>query len=120
MKRIFVISCILLLSAVWAVAASNQSTVQGCLSKSGESFFLSDSSTGFRYELTGDKAKLESQIGQTIKATGVVSQPMPWYAMGDGAFLPCSMAEQNDLNPTTIAVRSIENVSSSCSASQAK
>ena len=118
MKRILVIASILLLSAAWAVAESNsnQSTVQGCLSKSGETFFWAENSAGIRYELTGDKAELESQVGQTIRATGVISQPY-LYAMGDAAFLPGSMSELNDLNPPTLEVRSVENISSSCSAS---
>ncbi len=86
MKRILLLSSILLLSTVWAVAqydtqsgASGQSssdasktTIEGCLSGSNGSYSLTDKS-GTMYQLTGDTAKLEKHVGHTMQVTGTTA-----------------------------------------------
>src|ERR1700681_536383 len=84
MKRIILLSSILLLSAVCAVAqyesqqpsASSQSssdasktTIEGCLAGSVGNYSLTDKS-GTTYQLTGDTAKLQAHVGHTVQVTG--------------------------------------------------
>ncbi len=83
MKRILLLSYILLLSAVWAIAqydAGSQSntdsgkmTVEGCLSGTAGNFSLTDKSTGTTYQLTGNTAKLQNHVGHTMQVTGTAS-----------------------------------------------
>jgi len=84
MKRILLLSSILLLSVVCAVAqydsqssASSKSsgaskTIEGCLAGSNGSYSLTDKS-GTMYQLTGDTAKLDKHVGHTIQVTGMTT-----------------------------------------------
>jgi hypothetical protein len=83
MKKILLLSSILLLSAVWAVAqydsqssgessSASKTTIEGCLSGSAGSFTLTDNS-GTLYQLTGDTAKLDKHVGHTIQVTGMAT-----------------------------------------------
>lgn len=86
MKKLLMLSSILLLSAVCAIAqygsqdnqssasanTSNDKTVQGCLSGSDGNYTLTDRS-GTVYQLTGDTSKLAAHVGHTISVTGTSS-----------------------------------------------
>jgi hypothetical protein len=116
MKKIFLLSSILLLSAVWAVAQydnqssgesktsadSSATTVEGCLSGASGSYTLTDKS-GATYQLTGDTAKLDKHVGHTIQVTG--------SAMASSAG---SMSESAD-KQQTFNVASFKHISASCS-----
>lgn len=118
MKRILLLSSILLLSAVWALAqydtqsgASSQSssdasktTVEGCLSGSNGSYSLTDKS-GTMYQLTGDTAKLEKHVGHTMQVTGT--------ATASSASKAGSMSGSADTQQT-FNVTSFKHVSANC------
>jgi hypothetical protein len=110
MKRIFLLSSILLLSAVWALAESDGSkiTVDGCLMKSSGSFNLLDKATGNTYHLEGDTAKLDEHVGHTVQVTGTIN-PFGDESIED---LPKDMGGPTESD--IVKVHSVENISSSC------
>jgi len=125
MKRIFLLSSILLLSAVWAAAqyekpepgmvgmdssGADKTTVQGCLAGSAGSYSLTDKS-GTTYQLTGDTAKLQAHVGHTIEVTGTTMSNQG--STGQSG----SMSAPSEMEPT-INVTSFKHVSTSCSATQ--
>jgi Protein of unknown function (DUF5818) len=134
MRRIFLLSSILLLSAVWAVAqydsgstseskapaseskapasestapASNM-TIEGCLGGAVGNFTLTDQ-TGTTYQLTGNTEKMSDHVGHTVRVTGVSSS---------GAKDPGSMSEAAGAQPATLSVTSFKHVSASCKPTQ--
>jgi len=128
MKKLLILSSILLLSAVCAMAqygsqdTSNQSsassgtsgsmTVQGCLSGSSGSYTLTDKS-GTAYQLSGDTSKLAAHVGHTISVTGMSSSSSASTSGQSG-----SMSSPSDSHPT-LMVSSFKHVSPTCnSASQ--
>jgi hypothetical protein len=127
MKKLLMLSSVLLLCAVWAMAqygsqdtsgqsgaASSHSgnmTVQGCLSGSDGNYTLTDKS-GTAYQLSGDTSKLSAHIGHTISVTGM--------SMGTGSSgaQSGSMSSPSDSSQKTLMVSSFKHVSPTCSASQ--
>jgi hypothetical protein len=125
MKRIALLSSILLLTAVWAVAqyssqpsTSSQSsssdmsktTIEGCLAGSGGNYTLTDKS-GTTYQLTGDTAKLQNHVGHTIQVTGTsASNDSSMTGKQTG-----SMSASSDAQPT-FNVTSFKHISTTCSA----
>ena len=122
MKRIFLLSSILLLSTCWAVAQSNQSasdqgsmmssektTVQGCLSGSDGSYTLTDK-TGTAYKLSGDTAQLQAHVGHTVQVTGTTSPGMNTSHMGNQSG---SMSEAAESQPT-LNVTSFKHMMANC------
>jgi hypothetical protein len=125
MKRIILISSLLLLSSIWAAAQyeaqpdtsqsssdSNKMTVQGCLSGSAGSYSLMDKS-GATYQLTGDTAKLQAHVGHTIQVTGTNSAS--GSSSGTMGKPVGSMSTPADSQPT-LSVTSFKHVSPSCDA----
>jgi hypothetical protein len=120
MRKIFVLSSILLLSAVWAVAQNDsgstsksrdtnttgdmsQVTIEGCLGGAVGNFTLTDQS-GTIYQLTGNTEKMNAHVGHTVRVTGISSS---------GAKEPGSMSEANE-PPPILSVTSFKHVSTSC------
>jgi hypothetical protein len=122
MRRILLLSSILLVSAAWAAAqvnsgsssgspAANQDTnrvtVQGCLEGEVGEFSLMDR-LGTSYQLTGNTEKMNDNVGHTVKVTGVKPSGLP---------APGSMAAnadtETDASPS-LSVISFEDVSPSC------
>jgi hypothetical protein len=127
MKKLLMLSSVLLLSAVWAVAqygsqdTSSQSeaasshsgsmTVQGCLSGSDGNYTLTDKS-GTAYQLSGDTSKLAAHVGHTISVTGMSA------GTSSGGAQSGSMSSPSDSSHPTLMVSSFKHVSPTCSASQ--
>jgi hypothetical protein len=127
MKRIILISSLLLLSSIWAAAQyeaqsntsqsssdSNKMTVQGCLSGSPGSYSLMDKS-GTTYQLTGDTAKLQAHVGHTIQVTGTSSASSAGSSSSTMGKPVGSMSTPADAQPT-LSVTSFKHVSPSCDA----
>jgi len=125
MKKLAMLSSILLLSAVWAVAQygsqdSNQNnpssassgsmTVQGCLSGSDGSYTLTDKS-GTAYNLTGNTAQLQAHVGHTISVTGMSSNS------GSSSGQTGSMSSPSDSSHPSLMVSSFKHVSPTCNMS---
>ncbi len=127
MKRILLLSSILLLSVTWAMAqydsqssASSQSssssdmsktTLQGCLSGSNGNYTLTDQS-GATYQLTGDTAKLEKHVGHTIQVTGT---PITSSASNTTSGNPSGSMSGSAEAQQAFNVTSFKHVSSKCS-----
>ncbi len=83
MKTLAMTAAVLLLCAAWTLAqekypsgqtsttpsSSGQTTVQGCLDRSGTNYTLTDKS-GTKYQLTGDTSKLSEHVGHEVEITG--------------------------------------------------
>ena len=120
MKRIFLLSSILLLSAVFATAqyesqpndqsssGATKTTIQGCLAGSDGNYSLTDKS-GTTYQLTGDTAKLQAHVGHTISVTGTATS-----ASGAAGMQTGSMSGPAEGQPT-LNVMSFKHVSPNCS-----
>jgi hypothetical protein len=123
MRRILLLSSILLLSALWAAAQVNKSSdsdnplvypdpnrviVQGCLSGDVGNLALTDR-TGTNYQLTGNTANMYRNVGHTVLVTA--EKP-------SGAPAPGSMAANADTGtdtPPALSVISFADVSPNCS-----
>lgn len=126
MKKILLLSSILLLSAVWAVAqydsqsssdsgsAAAKTTIEGCLSGSAGSYSLTDKS-GTMYQLTGDTAKLDKHVGHTIQLTGTATASSASNTNSQNA--SGSMSGSTDTQQS-FNVTSFKHVSSKCNESQ--
>jgi hypothetical protein len=126
MKRIILLSSLLLLSSVWTIAQygsqsststqsspdANNMTVQGCLSGSDGNYSLLDKS-GNTYQLTGDTSKLQAHVGHTIQVTGT-STSSGSSASTTGKPVG-SMSTSADTHPS-LSVTSFKHVSTSCDA----
>lgn len=126
MKRLLMLSSILLLSAVWAVAqygsqdtsnqgssqssatssASGNMTVQGCLSGSDGNYTLTDK-TGTAFNLTGNTSRLQAHVGHTISVTGMASS-------GSASGQTGSMSSPSDSSHQNLMVSSFKHVSPTC------
>lgn len=120
MKRIILLSSILLLTTAWAVAQygsqssstsgsdMSKTTIEGCLAGSDGNYTLTDKS-GTTYQLAGDTAKLQNHVGHTIQVTGT-------SASNDGSMTgkqSGSMSAPSDAQPT-FNVTSFKHVSATC------
>jgi hypothetical protein len=117
-----VVSSILLLSAVWAVAqyeaqsssagaesSPNASkTIEGCLSGSDGSFSLTDKS-GTTYQLTGETAKLDKHVGHTIQVTGMATSSSASKTSTEAGAMSGSADTQQTFN-----VSSFKHISAKC------
>jgi hypothetical protein len=115
MRRIILLSSILLLSAVWAVAQYGSSSengtetisiersVEGCLDGAIGSYTLTDSA-GASYRLTGDTEQLKPHVGETLKVTGMVTPIV---------HEPGAMSEGTETEPT-LSIISFRRVSLLC------
>lgn len=127
MKKILLLSSILLLSAVWAVAqydnqtgtsgqsssAASPTTIEGCLGGSNGNFSLTDKA-GTTYQLTGDTAKLEKHVGHTIEVTGTA---MTSSASNTNPQTSTSAMSGSAESQQTFNVTSYKHISSKCSSS---
>jgi hypothetical protein len=77
--RKVVVTLVLLLSATWLLAQDSMSksadasttTIQGCLSKNGSYFYLTDTG-GMKYHLVGYNVKeIGQHVGHTVEITGM-------------------------------------------------
>ena len=112
MKRIYLATAILLLSAVWMAAQqqpsdpgqnnsakhADETTIQGCLNGSGSSFTLTDKS-GKAYQLEGDASKLTDHVGHEVQLIGTQS---------------AGSASSSDAQPT-FTVKKLKMLAASCS-----
>jgi Protein of unknown function (DUF5818) len=119
MKRISVTILMLLLCSLWALAqqdssqssksgSSSQTSVKGCLSRSGSDYTLTDKS-GTTFKLTGDTSKLSDHVGHEVQITGTENS-----ASSSAASSTASSSSQ-----PTIDVSSMKHISETCS-SQSK
>jgi len=129
MKRILLLSSILLLSAMWAIAQSSSQpittspsssdqgnmTVEGCLSGSVGNYSLTDKS-GTTYQLTGDTARLENHVGHTIQVTGSTAPNSDSSAANAPKDPSGAMSGSTGSNgaQTTLNVASFKHISASC------
>lgn len=130
MKRILLLSSILLLSAVWAVAqydnqsstssqssqtssTASETTIQGCLSGANGNLSLTDKS-GTTYQLTGDTAKLEKHVGHTVELTGTEVTSSASNATENSSGAMSGSAEAQPM----FNVTSFKHISSKCSSSE--
>jgi len=113
MKKLLLLSSILLLSAVWAVAESSDSkiTVDGCLTKSSGTFNLLDKASGNTYHLEGDTAKLEDHVGHTVQVTGTIN---PFGDDGEESVVDLPKDMGGPTESDIVQVNSVENISSNC------
>lgn len=115
MRRIYLLSSILLLSAVWAAAqydsdsgsesttASRKMTVEGCLDGAIGNYILTDYA-GVTYRITGNAERLKPHVGETIRVTGVVTPVV---------HVPGAMSEGIETQPT-LSVLSFQRISAVC------
>lgn len=129
MKRMLLLSSILLLSTVCAVAqygsqqpsASSQdksdtskTTIEGCLAGSVGTYSLTDKS-GTTYQLTGDTSKLLAHVGHTVQVTGTGAAGASSGSTPAGQ--SGSMSANAEAQPT-LNVTSFKHISGSCSAAR--
>jgi hypothetical protein len=120
MRRIILLSSILLLPAMWTMAQSvsssggeNQTdsrttTVVGCMDGAVGNYTLTDHRTGAEYRLTGNTEQLKSlksNVLETMRVTGVFTPVVN---------LPYSVGEGTENEPT-LSIVSIQRVSGVCS-----
>jgi hypothetical protein len=87
--------------------ANMSSTVEGCLSRSGGKYMLTDPS-GTEYELTGKTAGLKAHVGHTIEVTG---RPISGHKPG-------SMSDEHtNMDHQSVRVSSFRHVSGNCKGS---
>lgn len=106
MRKLMLLS-ILVLAASWAAAqnypsqkgsaSAGSTTVQGCLSSSGDNYVLTDKN-GTTYRLTGETAKLKEHVGHEMKVTGTSE----------------SSGQTDNSTSSTIEVASFKHVSKTC------
>jgi len=119
MKRLLLLSSILLLSAVCAVAQydppsqddASKTTIQGCLAGSNGNYTLTDKS-GTTYQLTGATAKLQAHVGHTISVTGTTGPSTGASSAPSG-----SMSAPAETQPT-LNVTSFKHVAPNCSSTR--
>lgn len=118
MKKMSLVGCVLLLSAVgamaqmgsylsinwrdsaswWSSSDVSRATIIGTLSKSDGIYTMTDKS-GTTYRLTGDTAGLRKQVGQTIMVTGTTTSRLA-ASLNTSAPLPCPVGASTDTKPT--------------------
>ncbi len=119
MKRITFLTLILLLSSCVLVgqqsqppakdnpsANSDQTTIQGCLSRSDTGYTLTDTS-GVQYQLSGSTQKLSDHVGHEVQITGSVMKANP-----------TSSTTGSTTGLSTIDVSKVKHVATSCSSSK--
>src|SRR5450755_3566105 len=83
MRRIVLLSSILLLSAAWAVgqyssgsddkrADASKVTIEGCIAGAAGNYTLTDQ-LGGSYQLTGNTEKVKSHVGEVLRVTGILT-----------------------------------------------
>jgi hypothetical protein len=87
-------------------SSTNQTTIQGCLSRSAGGFTLTDNS-GTAYQLAGDTAKLTDHVGHQVEITGTTAV--------SGEAPAASSAPTKDVAPARIDVSNLKHISSTCS-----
>jgi hypothetical protein len=119
MRRIILLSSILLLSAVWMVAQSendssesgtstdyplsSRATVVGCLDGAIGNYTLTNAA-GATYQLTGNTEPLKAHVGETMRVTGILTPVV---------HTPGAMSEGTRTEPT-LSVIGFQRVSQVC------
>jgi hypothetical protein len=120
MKKICLLSAILLLSAGWLMAQSTTSsssstsgtehsmnkTMRGCLGGSAGSYTLTETS-GKEFNLRGDSAQLAEHLGQEVRITGEETK-------APASTSTTSQSASSTSNPT-LEVSKVEKVAATCS-----
>ncbi len=115
MRRIILLSTIVLLSAVLAVTQVNSNsaresatapstTIEGCLDGAIGNYTLTDHS-GASYRLIGNTEEFKAHVGETMRVTGLVKTVMN---------VPGAMSEGTETRPT-FSVISFTRISGVCS-----
>ncbi len=121
MKKLAMTTAVLLVCAAWTLAqekypsgqtatsasSSGQTTVQGCLERSGANYTLTDKS-GTKYQLTGDTAKLSEHAGHEVEITGTPS--------GASAGASASSTGASASAEQTLDVSNLRHIAETCSA----
>jgi hypothetical protein len=123
MQKTLLLLLTLLLSACWLQAQESQypassgqsgtskagqTTVEGCLHASGDTFTLTDSS-GNTYQLKGDASKLTEHNGHEVQVTGTTSGSM---SPSSNSTMNSSSSQQPELT-----VVKLKHISKTCKAS---
>jgi hypothetical protein len=126
MRKLLLLSSILLMSVVWAGAQvgsgsnggnpvatpdPNKVNIQGCLGGEVGELTLTDR-TGTSYQLTGNTENMYRNVGHTVMVTGEKPSGLP---------APGSMAAKADTNtdtPPSLTVISFQDVAPSCDQTQ--
>lgn len=124
MKRLSLLTAILLLSAAWAVAQStppsgssgsaqagnsSASSIEGCLAGSAGNYTLTDAS-GKTYQLQGDTSKLSDEVGHQVRIHGTEASA----GMGaSGGAAGSSSASSSSGTPFNVT--SVKKVADTCS-----
>ena len=122
MRRMFLLSFVLVLSAAWALAqyefegnpdsvaagrtAAYRTTVEGCLDLQSGSYILTLPS-GAIYHIAGGKTQLTSHVGKQVRITGTVTPLVN---------VPGSSGEATENQPT-LSVGALTPISGVCKAS---
>jgi len=88
--------------------ASGQSTIEGCLQGSGDSYTLTDTASGKTYQLQGDTSKLSAHSGHEVRLTGKSS--------GDSGSAS-GMTSSSGTSQPTFVVSNLKHISSTCKSS---
>jgi len=113
MRKILVLSTLLLFSAVWAVAQydsdsnngnTKERSIEGCLDGSPGNLTLTNVLTGTTYQLAGDTAKFGDKVGHTFLVDGFTTT-------GER---PSSMSAPSGSQMPTLTVDEAEHISNQC------
>jgi hypothetical protein len=86
-------------------SSTNQTTVQGCLSRSSSGYTLTDRS-GTPYQLSGDTSKLSDHVGHEVEIQGTTA------VSGAAPSAPASVAKE--AAPARIDVTDLKHIASTC------
>jgi hypothetical protein len=126
MMKTFLFGLVLLLSAAWIQAQSQdpqtgsshmgaksgQTTVRGCLQGSDGSYTLT-TSKGTMYQLQGDTSKLSAHVGHEVQITGTKASAAASTTTPTGGTASAGTEE-------TLTVERVKHISATCKSATAK
>jgi hypothetical protein len=94
----------------------NETTIEGCLSGSGGSYALVDSSSGKTYQLQGDSARLANEVGHQVRIRGTESSASAALPGTGGTSSQSSTGQPStgQTAGTQFSVRSVHKIAESC------
>jgi hypothetical protein len=115
MYKTLMLFLVMVTSAAWLQAQAypqssptespGSKTVQGCLQGSGGSYTLT-AENGTVYQLTGNTAELKDHVGHEVQINGTSS--------GSSAVSPSSATEAGTSQQSTLDVKSMKHVATTC------
>ena len=85
-------------------------TVRGCLSKSGDHYYLGSNRANL-YQLTGDTSSFDAQVGKRVEVTGTLTRNDNQQTAAEN---PNAVSRALSTAPPTIQVRNIKEVEATC------